>query len=234
MEFGLLKSKIEKKLNDSYLNNNFSQEIKNFKKYVLENKSLSKAFHIYNELNKTKGFEKSFAENYVNECVDLYGKINFSQKSLSILENWVKGVKCSNEYKDIDTVLVKNTISIENILESKSRLVENLTVKESKIESINIPIQKMVEVANDNLKNYLSELNESELSEVKKYLSLPKKEIEKRYEILSEVAISKLEKMAEDSESSVKEKIKETIDKIKTDNVDSISLIKLKSLTENL
>ena len=42
--FGLLKTKIENVLLESYANDTFKDEIKNFKKYVLENKNISKLF----------------------------------------------------------------------------------------------------------------------------------------------------------------------------------------------
>jgi len=234
MEFGILKSKIEKKLTESYSKNNFNKEIKTFKDVVLKNDSISRAYHIYNEISKSKGFDKKFAEDYVNECIDIFNRIKFSKKSISLLESWVIGIKCENQYKDIDTIFGKKTLVIENIIESRNKIISNLTIKESTTELINIPLEKIVEVANENLKNYLSDLNESELTQVKKYLTLPKNEISKRYEVLSELVIEKLENMLNESDNETKGKITETISKIKNDTIDSISLIKLKTLNENL
>jgi len=42
IKFGILKSKIEKVLLESYSNDTFKDELKNFKKLVLENKNISK------------------------------------------------------------------------------------------------------------------------------------------------------------------------------------------------
>ena len=80
----------------------------------------------------------------------------------------------------------------------------------------------------------LSELNESELSQVKKYLTLPQSEVNKRFEVLSEMVIEKLETMLVESDDETKIKINQTIDKIKSEKVDSMTLIKLKTLNENL
>jgi hypothetical protein len=234
MEFGILKSKIEKKLTESYSKNSFNKEIKTFRDVVLKNDGISRAYHIYNEISKSKGFDKKFAEDYVNECIDIFNRIKFSKKSISLLESWVSGTKCENQYKDIDTIFNKSTLVIENIIESKNKIISNLTIKESTTELINIPLEKIVEVANENLKNYLTDLNESELNQVKKYLTLPKNEISKRYEVLSELVIEKLENMLNESDVETKERISETISKIKNDTIDSISLIKLKTLNENL
>jgi hypothetical protein len=234
MEFGLLKSKIEKKLTESYSKNTFNKEIKNFKKVVLENSNISKAYHIYNELGKNKSFQKEFAEDYLNECVDLYNRINFSKTSIKMLESWLKDVVCKNEYKDIDTVFTKNTMVIENIIESKNTLIGNLTKPIEKTETVNIPLNKIVEVANKTLKNYLESLNESDLTDVKKYMSLSENDLSKRYEVLSEMVIDKLEKMSSSSDVEVKTSINETISKIKTDKITSISVLQLKNLNESL
>ena len=85
MKFGILKSKIEKKLSDSYMNESFKKEISTFKKLVLENESLSKAFHIYNELGEKKGYDDRFAEDFLEECVDLYNRLEVEEKSIYLL-----------------------------------------------------------------------------------------------------------------------------------------------------
>ena len=56
MKFGLLKSKIEKNLLESYSKGKLAEEIKIFKKLVLENKTLSRLYYLYDELNSNKGF----------------------------------------------------------------------------------------------------------------------------------------------------------------------------------
>ena len=123
MEFGLIKSKIEKKLTESYSNNTFNSEIKKFNNLVLESSDVKKAYYVYDELSKEKGFDKNFAEEYLDECIELFNKIKISKKELSLLENWISNIKCKNKYKDIDSVLNKNTFIIENILSSKKSIV---------------------------------------------------------------------------------------------------------------
>lgn len=234
MEFGFIKSKIETKLVEAYNNKTFDKELKVFKNLVLENTDIKKLYYLYDVLSSNKGYQESFAEDYVNECVNLYKTMKISSKLLNKLNDWTKNVVCENIYKDIDVVLFKNTMIVENIIESKQRIIKTLSTKKDESEVINISMDKMVEVANNTLKNYLSTISESEQKEIKKYISLPQSEIIKRYEVLSEIAIEKLETIGEDSDDDVKLKINETIEKIKNENVDVISLVKLKSLTENL
>ena len=67
--FGLLKSKIENVLLESYSNNTFKNEITTFKKLVLENKNISNLYYLYDELNSPKSLNESFVNDYINECI---------------------------------------------------------------------------------------------------------------------------------------------------------------------
>jgi hypothetical protein len=234
MEFGLLKSKIESKLIESYNNKNFDSELKTFKKLVLENTETKKLYYLYDVLSSNKGYQESFAEDYVNECVNLYKNIKINSNVLKQLNKWTENVVVENQYKDIDMVLFKNTMNVESIIESKQRVIKTLSIIKEESEVINISMDKMVEVANNTVKNYLSTIDESEQKEIKKYISLPQSEIQKRYEVLSEMVIEKLEVMSESSEPEVLSKINETIEKIKSEKINVVSLVKLKNLTENL
>ena len=71
-KFGILKSKIEKVLVESYSNNNFKEELKRFKINVLENKNVSKLFYLYDELNSKRGLNDFMASDYINECITIY------------------------------------------------------------------------------------------------------------------------------------------------------------------
>jgi rubrerythrin len=193
------------------------------------------AYHLYEELSKEKGFSKDFADDFLSECVDIYQRLNITEKSLSKLIDWTKDVTSENQYKDIDSVMNKNTFVIENIVTSRQNIINTLiSKKEIQSESINIPLEKMVEVANSTIKNYLESLNESDLEQIKKYSTLSEGEVSNRYEVLSELVIEKLEKLSKNSDSETKVKIDETILKIKNDTIDSVSLLKLKNLNESL
>jgi hypothetical protein len=230
MEFGLLKSKIETKLVESYKNNTFSKEIKQFKKLVLEDKDVRKMFYIYDELSKEKGFDPNFAEEYLEECVGIIDRTEISPRTKIKLNLWVKDVVCENFYEEIDTVAFKNTFIIENIINSKNNIISSLSTKKTDTEVVKIPLEKMVEVANNTLKDYLSNISESELKEIKKYSELSETELNQRYNFLSEMVIEKLDKMSDESDSETKSKITETIDRIKNEKIDLISFIKLKNL----
>ena len=234
MEFGLIKSKIEKKLSDSYINESFKKEFATFKKLVLENESLSKAFHIYNELGEKKGYADRFAEDFLEECVDLYNRLEVDEKSIYLLNKWIKDVVTENNYKKIDSVLNTDSVLIEERIKSKSQILENLKSKKEDKKLINIPLEKMVEIANKNLNDHLSQLSESEVDQIKKYTSLSKDELSKRYEVISEMVFEKLETLSKSSDNETKQRIDETVKRIKTQDLNTLSFIKLKSLNETL
>lgn len=234
MEFGIIKSKIDKKLSESYINGTFSEEIKKFKKNVIDNPEISKAYYLYDELSKQKGLDKQFAEDYLSECIDLYKTIEFSSKKINLLESWLKNVKTANNYENVDIVLAKKSFIVEDILNSKKEIVSLLTSKKESHDSVNIPLEKIIEVANNSIKNFVSDLSESDQKDLRKYLTLSESELNKRYEVISEMVLDKLEKIKIDSDETTVPKINETISKIKSDKVDAVSLLKLKNLNENL
>jgi hypothetical protein len=234
MEFGILKSRIEKKLYEAYSNNNLKKEFSNFKKYILENNELKKVYYLYDELSKEKNFDKNFAEDFVNECVDIYKTINVRKESLVNLERWLTGVVCENEYVDIDNIFSNNFLMIESRIISKNNIVNKLSTEKKETEVINIEMDKMLDVANNTINNYLSQIGESEQKQIKKYLSLSENEVKNRYNILSEMTIEKLETLMNESDEDTKTKISETIEKIKSEDVNVISLVKLKNLNDDL
>lgn len=235
MDFGLLKSKIETKLVESYKTETFTENVKMFSKLVLEDSKISEMYHLYEEIYKQNGYTNDFAKEFLWECVSRLKSITPNTKKLKEISNWVSDTVCENLYKEADIVLSKNNIIIEDVIKSKNFLQENLTKNATKSDKvIKIPLEKMVEVANNTVNEYLKTITESELKEVKKYASLNQDQITNRYEILSEVVIEKLESLLESSDEDTKGKINETIEKIKTENVNSVSLYRMKVLNETL
>ena len=67
--FGLLKTKIENVLLESYANDTFKNELKTFKKLVIENKNISKLFYLYDELSSPKSLSESYCHRRVTNCL---------------------------------------------------------------------------------------------------------------------------------------------------------------------
>ena len=121
MKFGILKTKIETLLSESYKKNTFKNEIKNFGKLVLENNKIAKLFQVYNELDSNKGLDDSSANDFINECIKIYeNTINkLTSKEIYLIENWVKNINVKNQYENIDSLLSNDITLLEKKIESR-------------------------------------------------------------------------------------------------------------------
>jgi hypothetical protein len=235
MKIGILKSKVEKFLVESMSNNTFKSEIKTFKSLVLEDKDIAKAFYIYDVLDRKRGMSKDDANSLIDECIRQFEKLNLNDRKLSKINSWIRNTKISeNSYKQIDNVLDTDNILFETILESKKNLIKTITSTEKVKETSNLPLDKVYEVAENTTKNFLMELSEQELKSLNKYLTLSEGEIKNKYSVISEMVIEKLEELKDNSDSDIKTKIDETVERIKTDSPNQLNLVRLKKLFNTL
>ena len=236
--FGLLKSKIEQKLLESYKNNTFKSEMVNFKKYVLENKNISKIYYLYDELSSKKGLSKDVVGDYINESINVYENTlsKIKTQDLVNLKNWISNVKTNNIYESVDNVLSLNVLNIEKRVLSKKQLSESLTQK--KVENTsktNLPLSAMVNIANKTITNYIDGLNESEKKELSSLLSADDKVLNKEFNNIQTKVVEKLSVLKEsESDNFVKIKLQETIDKVSNETYNKIGFYKLRNLFENI
>lgn len=238
MKFGVLKSKIEKLLSESYANDTLKTEIKNFKNIVLSNKNIAKIFYLYDELNSNKGLNESIADSFINECVLTYNKtINKIKPSeFKIVNEWVKSVNVNNNYEDIDNLFSDNVLTIESKIKSKKLISESLK-KSPKVkkDTPKVPINSLVNIANKTITNYIGQLSESDKKELVNLLSQDDKILNEDFNTLKESVISKLNSLKKDnSDYEIGKKINETIEKVESEKYDKLSYFKLKGLNNNL
>jgi len=233
---GELKSKIEELLTESYAKGTFKYEMKNFKAKVLDNKKLSKAYHIYNELSENKGFTKDFAKEFINECIVEYNKLNLTESDFKPVIRWVDKVKIKNKYEEIDILLTNDILQLENKVLAKDLISSKLSLKKEIVESnVNLPISTMIDIANKTLSNYIENLNESEKKELMGVLTINEEELNTSFTSLKEDTISKLNNLYEsEKDSEIKNRITETIQKINNEKADRINFFKMKKLNESI
>jgi len=235
MKFGLLKSKIEQKMLNAYTKNNFKDEVKRFKKYILENKSVSKIFYLYDELSSKRNTDKSIANEYINECVDLYNKniLMIGRMDYIQLNEWVKDIEVENNYADIDNLFSEDVLMIEEKIKSRKKIAENIIKEaESMTNPINLPLDTMINVVNKSAQKYINNLSESDKKELFSILNESDEKLEKEFSALKESVISKLETM--ENEEGMKEKINEAIEKVKGEKYSRHSFYNLRHLNESL
>ena len=239
MKFGILKSKIEETLLESYKTKTFKQEFKNFKKYVLENKNISKLYYLYDGLTSNKGLSKDIADSYINECITIYeNTVNkIDSKSLTGLNKWISNTKSQNLYENVDTLFSSNVLNITSKIEGRKTISESLQkqpIVESETPS-NVPFKTMVNIVNKTAKNYIDSLNESDRKELMSLLTEDESVLTEKFETLKSETIGKLNGViSEEENDEVKDKIKETISKLSTDTFSKLDYYRLTKLNENL
>lgn len=237
MKFGLLKSKIEKNLLESYHKNSFKDEMKVFKTLVLENKNLKKLFFIYDELTSSKGYTKDDADQYINECITIYENVinKINPRELKVLELWVGDTNTENLYENIDNLFSSNIKSLETKIQSRKTISEGLSkpTKEQK-EVINIPLSTMVKIANQTIEKHLVDLNESDKKQLVDLLKEDNEKLKTEFDSLKNELLSKLKLMKENTDSETTKKIDESIQKINTEKYDKLTYLKLRNLNENI
>jgi len=232
MTFGAVKSLIEKNLLESYKNEKeFKKTLREFKHNVLSNKSMSKAYTIYDQLSTPQGLSEQDAKYFIEEGINILNKVLPTVKLPSNVSE-----KTENNYSDIDTLVYSQRINLIERVNAKKNLIKILTSNKDSIkESVNIPISSMVAVANQTIRNYIETLDENSKKEFIQIVSEDTKVLENRFETIRESAISKLNNILEKEEAQeMKTRISETIDKIKSEKFDQLNFLKLKNLEESI
>ena len=232
MTFGKIKSIIENNLIESYKDEKeFKKLLKEFKQNVLNNKTMSKLYSLYDQLCSPQGLNESDAKDFLEEGIHLIQKLLPTIKLPKTLsENVV------NKYSDIDSLVYTNKLNLLERINSKKNITSVLTsTKEPIKESIHIPLKTMVSIANQNLNKYVEGLDESAKKEFFRLISEDSKSLEDKFETIRESAINKLNVILEkEEEFELRTKLSETIDRLKVEKFDQLNFLKLKSLEESI
>jgi hypothetical protein len=238
MKFGIIKSKIEKLFVESYSNNKFKDQLFVFEELILKNKNLKKIYYIYDELSQNKGLDKSLAENYINESVVIYENTinNVTKENWVELNEWLKSTITTNHYSDVDNLFSNNITLLEEKIKSKHSVIESLQQSpKNLVESHELPLNDLVNVANKTISDYLKTLNESDQLKVKNILKETDDKLQLKYEILKENVLEKLTELkVNETDSEIITKIVETTEKIQSENFDKITYLKLRELDKDL
>lgn len=231
MTFGQIKSIIEKNLVESYKDSStFKQTLKEFKHNVLNNKSFSKVYSIYDDLNIPQGLSENDAKEFLEESVNVIRHL---------LENTLlpkNGEKSPNIYQNIDNLVYFENVNIKERLSSKKMLINNLMlVTKGLNESPKIPLKSMVFIANQTIGKYIESLDENTKKEVFYILASKNEDLEIEYTTLKESTINKLKALlTKQEESDIQSKINETIGRIEIEKFDQVNYVKLKKLEESI
>lgn len=232
MTFGTLKSIIEQNLLESYKNEkDFKKSLREFKHNVLNDKTISKIYALYDQLSTPQGISESDAKDFLEEGINLIQKLLPNIKLPKTLSEDIK-----NKYSDIDTLVNISQVNLLERVSAKKNIISILVSDNKSVnESINIPIKSMVKIANQTLRNYIENLDEDAKKEFYQIVSEDTNVLESKFETIRENVISKLNTILEnEQESEVKVKIAETIEKLKDEKFDQMNFLKLKNLEQSI
>jgi hypothetical protein len=233
MKFGQILSKIEELMVNSYVNETTKFELKNFKKLVLENKNASTMFYIYTELSKKKGYDKTLAESYINESLRQVEKI-ISKLNTQKIEYWVKDVVSENNYKDVDNLIYNTPDKIMETVESRQTLVNLLSESTNVKNTIKLPMETLMNIANKSISSYIENLDEDSKRDLTKVLMTEDVELSKEFEELKTKTINSLSGLNESMDDITTKKLQETINQIKGEEFSKINYVRLYNLYNNI
>ena len=119
MTFGQIKSIIEKNLLESYKNEkDFKKSLKEFKHNVLNNKTMSKLYSLYDQLSTPQGLSESDSKEFLEEGITLIQKLVSDIKTPMVLET------VENKYSDIDSLVYTNKLDFLERVNSKKNIIK--------------------------------------------------------------------------------------------------------------
>jgi len=100
---------------------------------------------------------------------------------------------------------------------------------------IKLPLNKVVDVANKTVNDYLSKLDENEKKDLLKVLKEDESKLEIEFDVLKESVVSRLSNLKkEEKEEDVINTINETISKVEKETFSRDTYLKLKKLNNNI
>jgi hypothetical protein len=232
MTFGKIKSIIENRLIETYKDEKeFKKSLKEFKHNVLNDKTMSKIYSLYDQLSTPQGLNESDAKDFLEEGINLIQNLLPNIKLPKTLSENIE-----NKYSDIDALVYTNKLNLLERVNSKKNITSVLTSPNRIVkESINLPLKSMVNIANQTLSNYVDNLDENSKKEFIQLMSEDSTSLEGKFETIRESTISKLKSILEkEEELELKTKLSETIDRLKTEKFDQLNFLKLKNLEESI
>lgn len=242
---GIIKTKLLKKLTESYGNKNKS-EIKDIIKTIVENKKFKEMYLFYEEMENKYIEDRETAKMYVEGLETMLNSqsvINEIGEFCEKLDKKLGDVDADeNElYESLDQLLAKDSLSnIENKVVARKKLIEHLTKKkESKVFdvapfTVNESLLYGVLANNFNVL-YGNTLTEEQKNEFKNIMSLSNEELLTKTEEIKENINSKIETiLTESKDKEINEKLDKVKQEVNTKEVSRLNYFRLMELRNGL
>jgi hypothetical protein len=240
-KFGVLKSKILKKLTESYSNKN-KNEVKDILNTIKENKDFKEMYLFYEEIENKYFDDKEIAKLYVEEIQsvlkDKSDKIASFSKNLNTK---LKDVEINeNElYSNLDLLVQSENLSnVDKKIIAKKKLVEHLTTKKEIIKKEETQLVENENLLYAVLANnfnvlYNHSLNESQKKELQGILSLTDEDLEIKISDLKESILGQVGSILSESKdidlTGKLTKVKDEVNEMKSSKFNYYRLVQLKN-----
>ena len=240
-KFGVLKTKILKKLTESYSNKNKS-EVKDILNTIKENKDFKEMYLFYEEIENKYFDDKEIAKLYVVEIQSVLK--DKSEKIASFTKNLntkLKDVEINeNElYSNLDLLVQEENLSnVDKKIIAKKKLVEHLTTKKEIVKKEETQLVENENLLYAVLANnfnvlYNNSLNESQKKELQGILSLTDEELEVKIGDLKESILGQVGNILSESKdgdlASKLTKVKDEVNEMKPSKFNYYRLVQLKN-----
>ena len=240
-KFGVLKTKILKKLTESYSNKNKS-EVKDILNTIKENKDFKEMYLFYEEIENKYFDDKEIAKLYVEEIQsvlkDKSDKIASFSKNLNTK---LKDVEINeNElYSNLDLLVQSENLSnVDKKIIAKKKLVEHLTTKKEIVKKEETQLVENENLLYAVLANnfnvlYNHSLNESQKKELQGILSLTDEDLEVKISDLKESILGQVGNILSESKdgdlTGKLTKVKDEVNEMKSSKFNYYRLVQLKN-----
>ena len=240
-KFGVLKTKILKKLTESYSNKN-KGEVKDILNTIKENKDFKEMYLFYEEIENKYFDDKEIAKLYVEEIQsvlkDKSDKIASFSKDLNTK---LKDVEINeNElYSNLDLLVQSENLSnIDKKIIAKKKLVEHLTTKKEIVKKEETQLVENENLLYAVLANnfnvlYNNSLNESQKKELQGILSLTDEDLEVKISDLKESILGQVGNILSESKDNdltgKLTKVKDEVNEMKPSKFNYYRLVQLKN-----
>jgi hypothetical protein len=235
MKFGILKTKIENKLVESFKNNTLKEDLNYFRKNILSDKDFCKMMSVYDNLSENKNVDKETATFIVDDLVSEFKKIKLKESTKKYIDKWTKNITETSNYSLIDNLLYLGINEIDEKTKSKKLVIESLTKKQvDRKDSPKLPISMILNVANQKANEFLQNLDESDRTKVLEIIKLDDSSLNENFEKLKESTLSKIDGLINESEGELKNTLIETKNRISISESNKKEYIKLLDLNKSL
>lgn len=241
--FGTIKSKLLKKLTESYISKNKS-EIKEILNIVKSDKEFRDLYLFYEDIENKYIDDPDVAKLYVEELGNmLKNKKVLVENTCNLLDSKLEGITIEENktYDALDQLLdIDSLKNIEKKVIAKKKIIEVVTTEKKKEVAESIGFTKnealLHSVMANNFNSYYEEvLSEEEQTELKSILSMTKDELDEKVKTLKETILNTIGNLInESSDDTLKVKLNEVKKQVDGEGSSKYSYYKLKNLLTDI